>query len=114
MTELERLLTAQLERMEQRHQDETMALRQQLDAQQHSLESLRELLQSSLTGYETHCASLHSAFTALEQSTRSELASMGQSLDRTLKATGAAFGSLNSSVATVSSSLESLSKMRSE
>ncbi|MFB3241436.1 mobilization protein [Aeromonas salmonicida] len=108
MTELERLLTAQFERMEQRYQEETRALRQQLDAQQRSLESLREQLGSTLTGYETHCTSLHGAFTALEKSTRSELISMGQSLARTNEAIGAALGSLNSSVSTVSSSLERL------
>ena len=110
MTELERLLTAQFERMEQRHQEETRALREQLDAQQLALENLQTLLLNGLDGYETHCASLHSAFTALEQSTKSELASMAQSLDRTIKATGDALGSLNSSVGTVRNSLESLSK----
>lgn len=72
MTELERLLTAQFERMEQRHQDETRALREQLDAQQRCLESLQGQLQSTLSEYETHCASLHSTFVALEKSTRSE------------------------------------------
>jgi len=94
MTELERLLTAQFERMEQRHQDETKALREQLDAQQRALESLQAQLQSTLGEYETHCAS----------------ASMGRSLDQTNRATGAALGSLNSSVSTVKSSLESLNK----
>lgn len=110
MTELERLLTAQFERMEQRHQDETTALRKQLDAQQRALESLQAQLQSTLEEYETHCASLHTAFVALEKSTKSELTSMGQSLDQTNRATGAALGSLNSSVAGVKSSLESLNK----
>jgi len=110
MTELERLLTAQFERMEQRHQDETTALRKQLDAQQRALESLQAQLQSTLEEYETHCASLHTAFVALEKSTKSELTSMGRSLDQTNRATGAALGSLNSSVAGVKSSLESLNK----
>ena len=110
MTELERLLTAQFERMEQRHQDETRALREQLDAQQRCLESLQGQLQSTLSEYETHCASLHSTFVALEKSTRSELVSMGQSLARSNEATGAALGSLSSSVAAVRNSLESLSK----
>lgn len=110
MTELERLLTAQFERMEQRHQDETTALRKQLDAQQRALESLQAQLQSTLEEYETHCASLHTAFVALEKSTKSELTSMGRSLDQTNRATGAALGSLNSSVSTVKSSLESLNK----
>ena len=113
MTELERLLTAQFERMEQRHQDETMDLRAQLDAQQRALESLQAQLQSTLEGYETHCANLHTAFVALEKSTRSELASMGRSLDQTNRATGAALGSLNSSVSIVKSSLESLNKAQS-
>ena len=67
MTELERLLTAQFERMEQRHQDETKALREQLDAQQRTLESLQAQLQSTLEGYETHCANLHTAFVALRR-----------------------------------------------
>lgn len=110
MTELERLLTAQFERMEQRHQDETKALREQLDAQQRSLERLQAQLGSTLSEYEKHCASLHAAFVALEKSTRSELASMGRSLDQTNRATGAALGSLNSSVSIVKSSLESLNK----
>ena len=110
MTELERLLTAQFERMEQRHQDETKALREQLDAQQRSLERLQAQLGSTLSEYEKHCASLHAAFVALEKSTRSELASMGRSLDQTNRATGVALGSLNCSVAGVKSSLESLSK----
>ncbi|MGU5583256.1 mobilization protein (plasmid) [Aeromonas caviae] len=110
MTELERLLTAQFERMEQRHQDETKALREQLDAQQRSLERLQAQLGSTLSEYEKHCASLHAAFVALEKSTRSELASMGRSLDQTNRATGVALGSLNCSVAGVTSSLESLSK----
>ena len=113
MTELERLLTAQFERMEQRHQDETKALRAQLDAQQQSLEGLQTQLQSTLGEYEKHCASLHTAFVALEKSTRRELASMGRSLDQTNRATGAALGSLNSSVSTVKSSLESLNKAQS-
>ncbi len=113
MTELERLLTAQFERMEQRHQDETKALREQLDAQQRTLESLQAQLQSTLEGYETHCASLHTAFVALEKSTRRELASMGRSLEQTNRATGAALGSLNSSVSIVKSSLESLNKAQS-
>ncbi len=113
MTELERLLTAQFERMEQRHQDETKALRAQLDAQQQSLEGLQTQLQSTLGEYEKHCASLHTAFVALEKSTRSELASMGRSLDQTNRATGAALGSLNSSVSIVKSSLESLNKAQS-
>ena len=113
MTELERLLTAQFERMEQRHQDETKALREQLDAQQRALESLQVQLQSTLEGYEKHCASLHTAFVALEKSTRRELASMGRSLDQTNRATGAALGSLNSSVSIVKSSLESLNKAQS-
>lgn len=113
MTELERLLTAQFERMEQRHQDETMDLRAQLDAQQRALESLQAQLQSTLGEYETHCASLHTAFVALEKSTRRELASMGRSLDQTNRATGAALGSLNSSVSIVKSSLESLNKAQS-
>jgi hypothetical protein len=110
MTELERLLTAQFERMEQRHQDETTALREQLDAQQRALESLQAQLESTLGEYEKHCASLHTAFVALEKSTRSELASMSRSLDQTNRATGAALGSLNNSVSTVKSSLESLNK----
>ena len=110
MTELERLLTAQFERMEQRHQDETKALREQLDAQQRSLERLQAQLGSTLSEYEKHCASLHAAFVALEKSTRSELASMGRSVDQTNRATGVALGSLNCSVAGVTSSLESLSK----
>ena len=113
MTELERLLTAQFERMEQRHQDETKALRAQLDAQQQSLEGLQTQLQSTLGEYETDCASLHTAFVALEKSTRRELASMGRSLDQTNRATGAALGSLNSSVSIVKSSLESLNKAQS-
>lgn len=113
MTELERLLTAQFERMEQRHQDETKALREQLDAQQRSLERLQAQLGSTLSEYEKHCASLHAAFVALEKSTRSELASMGRSLDQTNRATGAALGSLNSSVSIVKSSLESLNKAQS-
>jgi chromosome segregation ATPase len=113
MTELERLLTAQFERMEQRHQDETKALRAQLDAQQQSLEGLQTQLQSTLGEYEKHCASLHTAFVALEKSTRNELASMGRSLDQTNRATGAALGSLNSSVSIVKSSLESLNKAQS-
>lgn len=113
MTELERLLTAQFERMEQRHQDETKALRAQLDAQQQSLEGLQTQLQSTLGEYEKHCASLHTAFVALEKSTRRELASMGRSLDQTNRATGAALGSLNSSVSIVKSSLESLNKAQS-
>ena len=46
MTELERLLTAQFERMEQRHQDETMDLRAQLDAQQRALKSLQAQLRA--------------------------------------------------------------------
>ncbi len=112
MTELERLLTAQFERMEQRHQDETTALRKQLDAQQRALESLQAQLQSTLEEYETHCASLHTAFVALEKSTKSELTSMGRSLDQTNRATGAALGSLNSSVSTVKRSLESLNKVQ--
>jgi hypothetical protein len=110
MTELERLLIERLEQMELRHHNETMDLRQQLYAQQMSLESLQRHLGSTLEGYETHCASLHTAFVALEKSTRSELASMGRSLDLTNRATGAALGSLNSSVSTVKSSLESLNK----
>ena len=110
MTELERLLTAQFERMEQRHQEETRALREQLDAQQLALENLQTLLLNGLDGYETHCASLHSAFTALEQSTKSELASMAQSLDRTIKATGDALGSLNSSVNDLSEALDALQR----
>jgi small-conductance mechanosensitive channel len=113
MTELERLLTAQFERMEQRHQDETMDLRAQLDAQQRALKSLQAQLQGTLGEYEKHCASLHTAFVALEKSTRSELASMGRSLDQTNRATGAALGSLNSSVSIVKSSLESLNKAQS-
>ena len=113
MTELERLLTAQFERMEQRHQDETRALREQLDAQQRALESLQKQLESTLGEYEKHCTTLHSAFVALEKSTRSELTSMGQSLDQTNRATGAALGSLNSSVSIVKSSLESLNKAQS-
>ena len=113
MTELERLLTAQFERMEQRHQDETKALLAQLDAQQQSLEGLQTQLQSTLGEYEKHCASLHTAFVALEKSTRNELASMGRSLDQTNRATGAALGSLNSSVSIVKSSLESLNKAQS-
>ena len=113
MTELERLLTAQFERMEQRHQDETKALRAQLDAQQRSLERLQAQLGSTLSEYEKHCASLHAAFVALEKSTRRELASMGRSLDQTNRATGAALGSLNSSVSIVKSSLESLNKAQS-
>jgi chromosome segregation ATPase len=110
MTELERLLTAQFERMEQRHKDETTALRELLDAQQRALESLQAQLESTLGEYEKHCASLHTAFVALEKSTRSELASMSRSLDQTNRATGAALGSLNNSVSTVKSSLESLNK----
>lgn len=108
MTELERLLIERLEQMEQRHQDETKALLAQLDAQQRALESLQAQLQSTLGEYEKHCASLHTAFVALEKSTRNELASMGRSLDQTNRATGAALGSLNSSVAGVKNSLESL------
>ena len=99
--------------MEQRHQDETTALRAKLDAQQRALESLQAQLQSTLGEYEKHCASLHTAFVALEKSTRNELASMGRSLDQTNRATGAALGSLNSSVSTVKSSLESLNKAQS-
>ena len=113
MTELERLLIERLEQMEQQHQDETKALLAQLDAQQRALESLQVQLQSTLEGYEKHCASLHTAFVALEKSTRNELASMGRSLDQTNRATGAALGSLNSSVSTVKSSLESLNKAQS-
>ena len=113
MTELERLLTAQFARMDQRPQAETMDLRAQLDAQQRALKSLQAQLQSTLGEYETHCASLHTAFVALEKSTRRELASMGRSLDQTNRATGAALGSLNSSVSIVKSSLESLNKAQS-
>ena len=110
MTELERLLVQKLEHLEQRHQQQTTALQEQLAAQQRSLESLQAQLQSTLGEYEKHCASLHTAFVALEKSTRSELASMGRSLDQTNRATGAALGSLNSSVSIVKSSLESLNK----
>ena len=110
MTELERLLTAQFERMEQRHQDETMDLRAQLDAQQRALESLQAQLQSTLGEYEKHCASLHTAFVALEKSTSSELASMGRSLDQTNRAAGAAHGTLNSSVSIDKSALVGLNK----
>ena len=113
MTELERRLLDGLEQMEQRHHKETTALRDQLDAQQRALESLQAQLQSTLGEYEKHCASLHTAFVALEKSTRSELASMGRSLDQTNRATGAALGSLNSSVSIVKSSLESLNKAQS-
>ncbi|MGN4979812.1 MULTISPECIES: mobilization protein [Aeromonas] len=110
MTELERILIERLEQMEQRHHNETMDLRQQLYAQQMSLENLQRQWGSTLKGYEMHCASLHTAFVALEKSTKSELNSMGRSLDQTNLATGAALGSLNSSVAGVKSSLESLIK----
>ena len=113
MTELERILLDRLEQMELRHHNETMDLRAQLDAQQRALESLQAQLQSTLGEYEKHCASLHTAFVALEKSTRSELASMGRSLDQTNRATGAALGSLNSSVSIVKSSLESLNKAQS-
>ena len=94
MTELERLLVQKLEHLEQRHQQQTTALQEQLAAQQRSLESLQEQLGSTLGEYEKHCANLHSAFVALEKSTKSELASMGRSLDQTNRATGAA-GSSN-------------------
>ena len=110
MTELEGLLTRKLEQIEQQHQAQTKALREQLDAQQGALASLQEQLQSTLTGYEEHCASLHSAFSTFQMSTRSELDSMGQSLEQTNLATAAALGSLNSSVSTVRNSLEKLSK----
>ncbi len=48
-----------------------MDLRAQLDAQQRALKSLQAQLQSTLGEYEKHCASLHTAFVALEKSTRS-------------------------------------------
>lgn len=110
MTELERLLVQKLEQMEQQHQAQTTALQKQLDAQQRALASLQEQLGSTLNEYEEHCASLHSTFSALEESTKRELTSMGQSLDQTNRATAAALGSLNSSVSTVRNSLETLSK----
>ena len=101
MTELERLLTAQFERMEQRHQDETKALQEQLDAQLRA-GGLQAQLQSTLEGYETHCANLHTPPSwPWRKSTRSELASMGGVWTRPTGLPEQRLELLNSSVSTV-------------
>lgn len=82
MTELERLLTLQLQQAQelaeaekQRHQEETEALLQQLD-------SLQSVWENSTKNFESSYSQQQSAFEAHKRQTESVLSSMRQEIDK--------------------------------
>lgn len=99
MTELERVLLDRLERIETAHQQQTVALEQQLQQQARSLNELQTACTSALASCGTLCSELQRAFETLQSG-----------VERSNKVTSTALGSLNSSVNDLSEALDALQR----
>jgi len=99
MTELERILLDRLERIETAHQQQTVALEQQLQQQARSLNELQTACTSALASCGTLCSELQRAFETLQSG-----------VERSNKVTSTALGSLNSSVNDLSEALDALQR----
>lgn len=95
MTELERVLLAKLEQIEQQHEQQTEDLKRQLQQQAHSLDALQKVCSDALRSCGALCGELHGEFKTLQSR-----------VDHSNKVTGAALGSLNSSVSALNKALE--------
>lgn len=99
MTELERVLLAKLEQIEQRHEQQTEDLKRQLQQQAHSLKAFQTVCSEALESCGTLCSELQGAFETLQSG-----------VERSNQVTGTALGSLNSSVNALSKALDALLK----
>ena len=97
MTELERVLLAKLEQIEQRHEQQTEDLRRQLQQQAHSLSALQKVCSDALRSCGKLCGDLHE-----------EIRTLQSGVTHSNKVTSAALGSLNSSVSALNKALENL------
>lgn len=96
MTELERVLLEKLAEIEQRHEQQTEDLRQQLQQQGRSLDALQKACSDALRSCGALCSELHGEFETLQSR-----------VEHSNKVTGAALGSLSSSVSALNKALES-------